>query len=278
MRPVDSVMERRAPRGKAGIARPALRMGSCLLLGALMVLAACEDQDAKQSQDRAAHAEKVSQERLMARAPSRGATFRAVQTYQQAIPRSIAVCGQMNLTGGADEAFIPFVSIVTYPEERQEGQPEFQIEQYLAANSAEATRVYIEMLDRCRDNGGPKPGARPGAQPLPPVPGQFPSQAPQPAPSPAPPTVSQPAPTAPAPFQQAPAVAPPPIAATRPQGSATTRQNANLRANPFGGGAVVRVLPQGSVLSIYGQAPGGWYQVGEGEPWGWVHGSMLSVQ
>ena len=52
------------------------------------------------------------------------------------------------------------------------------------------------------------------------------------------------------------------------------RQAANLRTDPHG--STIRVLPQGTPLHVFGQASGGWYQVGDTAPWGWVHESMLN--
>jgi hypothetical protein len=49
----------------------------------------------------------------------------------------------------------------------------------------------------------------------------------------------------------------------------------NIRSMPGGGGAVVRVVPRASVLRVFAEAPGGWLQVGEDQPFGWVHGSVL---
>ena len=51
------------------------------------------------------------------------------------------------------------------------------------------------------------------------------------------------------------------------------RQNANVHAGPHG--PSVRVVPQGTALRIFGAAPGGWYEVGDTAPWGWVHESMF---
>ncbi|GGC69718.1 hypothetical protein GCM10011504_54510 [Siccirubricoccus deserti] len=49
----------------------------------------------------------------------------------------------------------------------------------------------------------------------------------------------------------------------------------NIRSQPGGGGAVVRIVPRASTLRVFSEAPGGWLQVGEEQPFGWVHGSML---
>ncbi|MFZ6763778.1 SH3 domain-containing protein [Pseudoroseomonas sp. WGS1072] len=251
-------------RPRQAALRRALRAGALLL--PFVLLAACDDPKPTQQQGFASEARALSEERLRARAKGPGASFRAVQVYPQASSGAVAVCGQMNLTGATEEAFIPFVSVVT-PAAEAGATP--QIEQFLAASTVEATRTYIEMLDRCRENGGPSPGGRPGAQPLPPVPGSFPSH------TPAPPT--PPAPQSTPPSASAPP-APGPAAATPAEGSALARQNANLRASPLGGGEVLRVVPRGTGLTIFGRAPGGWYQVGTGQPEGWVHGSMLQVQ
>lgn len=50
---------------------------------------------------------------------------------------------------------------------------------------------------------------------------------------------------------------------------------ANLRNSPGGGSAVIAVLPRGQVLDLFERAPGGWMRVGVGEPWGWVHSSLV---
>jgi hypothetical protein len=40
---------------------------------------------------------------------------------------------------------------------------------------------------------------------------------------------------------------------------------------------VLRTLPRGLELQLYGRAPGGWLQVGDAEPWGWVHSSLTTT-
>ncbi|GAV35030.1 bacterial SH3 domain protein [Roseomonas sp. TAS13] len=52
------------------------------------------------------------------------------------------------------------------------------------------------------------------------------------------------------------------------------RQGGNLRTQPRNQSQVLRVLPRGTALSVFGESPGGWYQVGSDQPWGWVHGSL----
>jgi hypothetical protein len=57
------------------------------------------------------------------------------------------------------------------------------------------------------------------------------------------------------------------------------RSPANLRADPNGGAPVLRVAPRGESFGIYGQAPGGWFRVGDGtSPEGWIHGSLLAQE
>ncbi|MFC7540986.1 SH3 domain-containing protein [Siccirubricoccus deserti] len=55
----------------------------------------------------------------------------------------------------------------------------------------------------------------------------------------------------------------------------TAAHPVNIRSQPGGGGAVVRIVPRASTLRVFSEAPGGWLQVGEDQPFGWVHGSML---
>jgi hypothetical protein len=208
---------------------------------------------------RAEAARQAAEDRLRARLRAEGPlTLRAVQVHRQALPGTLAVCGQVNPSGRADEPFIPYVAVVT-----AEGEGAPRAELHLGATTQEATRVYIELVDRCFDGGGP-PSARAGIRPLPPLPSGLPRTT-----EPEPPRTPQA--TAPVPSQ------PPPPSATPAAGSVTTtaRHPVNIRAHPSGGGAVVRVVPRASTLRVYAEAPGGWLQIGEGEPWGWVHSSML---
>ncbi|WP_426955838.1 SH3 domain-containing protein [Muricoccus radiodurans] len=196
-----------------------------------------------------------------------GLRFRAVQTYRQAVPDTFAVCGQATLSGSAG-AYIPFVSVVS------SGDGGLQVEQHVARTNIEATRVYAEMVARCFDGGGPvpRPGGPPVAMPPPPLPSGL-----TPVPEPAPADPSQGAVT----LVSAAAPSPTPAVATpaqRSSGTLVMRQNGNVRSSPNGGGAVLRVARTGSNLQIFGTAPGGWYQVGESAPEGWVHGSLASVQ
>ena len=110
------------------------------------------------------------------------------------------------------------------------------------------------------------------------------ASAPQPAPPPVP---SASAPTAlpivepevpappPSPAQ---VLAPPEAQASGPQARAAermiTRQASNVREGPSGTAVVVRVVPQGSILTVFDRRSG-WVQVGDRTPWGWIHASLL---
>jgi hypothetical protein len=55
------------------------------------------------------------------------------------------------------------------------------------------------------------------------------------------------------------------------------RSPANLRERPQAGSLVLRTLPRGLELQLHGRAPGGWLQVGDAVPWGWVHSSLTAT-
>lgn len=218
---------------------------------------------------RAVEARLATEERLRARLRIDGALMlRAVQIYRQAMSDTLAVCGQVNPNGRSEEAFIPFVVVVGFEEERVA-----RGEVVVGASSAEAGRVYLESLDKCFDGGGPAT-PRAAARPLAPIPTEIPRAAP--------PLIND-APVvsgAPGGLQQAVAVQASPVIAASVRSASggvttTARHPVNIRSSPSGGGAVVRVAPRNSTLQLFGEAPGGWLQVGEGEPWGWLHASMV---
>jgi hypothetical protein len=221
--------------------------------------------------DQQAAALRATEERLRARLRSDGPlTQRAVVVHRQAMAGTLAVCGQVNASGRGDDPFIPYVAVIAF-----EGEQAARVDFHLAASSPEATRVYLEMVDRCWDGGGPA-SARVAGRALPPVPSSLPRSLP-PEPARAPTLATAPAASAPTPTTPTAAtpVAPAPAAVA---GMVTTsaRTPVNVREAPSGGTAVLRVVPRGSTLQVFGEAPGGWLQVGEaGEPWGWLHSSML---
>ena len=268
--------------------------GAALLAG--LVLAGCEDPAPRQAAapvapsaapappvgalpGRPAVALQEAEERLRARLRLDGAlTLRAVQAHRQAMPDTLAICGQVNPSGRGGEPFLPWVAVVSFA-----GTTATRTDFYLAASSQEATRVFFEMVDRCFDGGGPA-SARQSIRPLPPAPYGLPrSAADAPTrglPPAAPVPVAAPVPPAPVVPPAAPASAAPAGPARGPaQGMVTTtpRHPVNLRASPAGGSEVVRVLPRASALQVLGEAPGGWLQVGEaGEAWGWLHNSLIA--
>ncbi len=54
-----------------------------------------------------------------------------------------------------------------------------------------------------------------------------------------------------------------------------TRQTANVREAPNLRAGVVRTIPLGTVIHVFGRS-NGWVQVGENGPWGWVSSSLLN--
>ncbi len=182
--------------------------------------------------------------------------FRGVQVYRQAAADRYAVCGQVNPFADDANIFVPFVSVVTG--QKHGDWTEYQFDQRLGTTTDEASRVYAAIVAYCYEDGGPSPAPGRSVAATPPLPG----------------TVPEPEHGA-APPRDGPAV-PAAASATTPtaaSGTVTMRQNGNLRTDPHG--AAVRVIPQGTSLRVFGQAPGGWYQVGDAAPFGWVHESML---
>ena len=87
-------------------------------------------------------------------------------------------------------------------------------------------------------------------------------------------TAARPPAAAPLPAPAAPA-ATAPIAGGGRQVTTSQAHPVNIRNSPGGGGAVVRVVPRASTLRVFNEAPGGWLEVGEEQPFGWVHSSVL---
>lgn len=65
-----------------------------------------------------------------------------------------------------------------------------------------------------------------------------------------------------------------PTVTAAPLQRVATRQGANVREAPNGSATVVRTVSTGIVLSVFSRV-GGWVQVGERDPWGWIHSSLL---
>ena len=166
---------------------------------------------------------------------------RGVQVFTQAMADVLAVCGRARMPGAAQAPYWPYVAVVELA-----GEAGAVVSLHLGASGAEASRVFLDMVDRCFDGGGPA-NARPMMRSLPPLPE-----------------------SAAAPDSASPA------ALAAPANIITaSRMGANIRSSPRGG-SVVRVIAPGSSLQVLAEAPGGWFQVGEaGVALGWVHASVL---
>jgi hypothetical protein len=249
-----------------------------LLLG-LLGLASCDDppdkerKAAEQQQALLAEARRAAEEQVRARLRIVGDMhLRAIQVYPQQIAGSFAVCGQVNPSGAAADPFIPWVSAVTL----QDGKAS-RATLAIGLSNLEASRVYLELVDRCFAGGGPRTAQAPSTTGLPPLPADSALSPPQaqgsapPAAAPAAPSVAPAGNAAPQP------PAPPAARSNSSLGSVTTTaaHPVNVRSSPAGGGAIVRIVPRASVLRVFGDAPGGWLQVGEEQPIGWLHESML---
>lgn len=242
----------------------------CLL--AALGLAACDDPPQDKPRAEAApgkaagedaEARRAAEEQLRARLRMPGdMPLRAVQVWRQQLAGTVAVCGQVNPAGGASDPFIPWVATVMLAEGKAQ-----RTDLVLGASNAEASRVYAEMVDRCFEGGGPRTAQAQGARPLPPLPLDA-------ALAPARPGAAPPAPGVGNMGTGSPA-APMPAAAGGRTVTTTQVHPVNIRSAPGGGGAVVRVVPRASSLRVFSEAPGGWLEVGEAQPFGWVHASVL---
>ncbi len=230
-------------------------------LALLALLAACKEEAPRAAapDPRLEQARTAAAEALRQRARGEPAQ-RGVQVFPQARAGQFAVCGRV----AADGPLLPWVALVVF----EQNVPRV-VDFALGATGVEAGRVFAEMVERCFEGGGP-PTARASARPLPPMP--APLAAPE---QPAAPAAARPG--APAPTEAAarfPAEAP--AVATGRTVLTTSRHGANLRASPGGGMEVLRVAPRSSTLDVFAEAPGGWFQVGQGgQVWGWVHASVL---
>jgi hypothetical protein len=218
----------------------------------LLALSACDDAVGSQAAAPAAAAQaslmrdaRVAAEDTIRRSITAPVEIGELRGFPQAAPESIAICGQVALAGSGQAA--PFIAIVNR-------QPDgtMAVEQYVATDRTSATRVFVESHARCTETASR--GHRGAPPPLPVVPTELATLTP-----------------------------PPPAQVARVEeeqralpGGAILRQNANMRQNPNGGGEVLKVVPRGTTLRIFAEAPGGWLQLGTDAPEGWVHGSMVA--
>lgn len=213
-----------------------------LPLLALLLLPACRDSEASPPQPpRQQLAIQATSEALNARL--RPAEQRGVQSFAQAIEGHVAVCGRMR----QDQALVPFVSIVSF----EHAEPRM-LQLAAGVNGAEASRVYVMLVERCFEGGGPA-NPRIAARAMPPLPAAQPAVA-----------------------------APPPAAEAEPVRPAAetvqiiARSGANVRAQPRGG-EVVRTVPASSRHEVISRQAD-WVQIGSGgTAWGWVHASLIET-
>ena len=231
-------------RNSSRLAAPA-----AALLG-LALLSGCGGGKKRDADAAAARASRAAEQDMRAIVPSGAAArFRGIQVYPQAMPGRFAVCGQVSPFADDPGIFVPFVSVIA---DRPAGSARLRQDRYerhVGTTPSEAGRAYLAIVEYCYNKGGPEPGPLHSIAPMPPLPDLLPTPAPAPPASNA--TISG-------------------IAAS---GRVEMRRNGNLHARPHG--RDVRVVPEGTAMRIFSTAPGGWYEVGDTSPWGWVHESLL---
>ena len=230
-------------------------------LAAVLAVAGCKDETkpAAPSGGAALDTARTAALEAIAALPNMPKTvrFRGVQAYAQAVPKRTAVCGLVSAFADDANIFVPFVTVAREVSPPEANPPRYEFDTRVGNSTTEATRVYTALVANCWDRGGPAPGQPPA---LPPLPDNIADPRLPPA---NPDLVSAAAPK------------PPPIRGqVNADGTATIRQSANVHAGP--GGPNVRTVTQGTSVHIFATAPGGWYQVGDTAPFGWVHESMLN--
>jgi uncharacterized protein YgiM (DUF1202 family) len=217
--------------------RPLAHAG--LLWAASLVGAVAAAQDV--SRDTAVRLEDAVRASLRDRAgPAAEVRLRDVETFRQAMPGEYAVCGKVSLTGrdGDSTYFVSVAEVDARGAVRIRGS-------FLVSEGQEARYAYVEITRCCVENGSGQAEVEPPREPR--GTGAAPS------------------------VHGAPDAAPQPGV----RRTVAMRQGGNLRAGPGGGHPILRVVPRGTVMQVFGVAPGGWHQVGDTQPWGWMHASML---
>jgi len=224
---------------------------------ALTALAACGEATSSPNASAAAPqiqaAREAAEAALRARLRGEGTLQqRGIQIFAQALPDQFAVCGRSRISGLGSDPYMPYVALVSF----EAGVA--RVSQFsLGANGPEASRVFMLMVDRCFEGGGPT-HARMTARSFPPMPSVGMAEAPNEQPT--------------APTAESPAEPPSVITVVT-----TPRSGANIRST-MRGGDVVRTVPPATRLEVIGSAAGDWVQVGtNGLAWGWIHSSMLDA-
>ena len=180
-----------------------------------------------------------------------------------------AVCGQANVFGPSSNTYVLFVVVVTQNDIGDDPARTFKTEARVGSTVTEATKVYVDTLVRCYESGGPQNIMRGTAAPVPPMPSDMKTVLSGPTPA----ATGAPAAPAPAAQPQPSATAQAAPRSTPASGTVVMRQNGNIRIAPQG--ETIRVEPQGKELRVFGEAPGGWLQIGDTEANGWVHSSLV---
>jgi hypothetical protein len=195
-----------------------------------------------------------------------GVVFHEVRVHDYGVPGERGVCGQVEAPAGSGR-HIQFAVRVLLPIPGEPGQRAEA--QATLDNGTAAPRAVAETRRRyCREAAPPASTIADSASTIP-----------------APPLHAAPEPV---PFHIMPPATGTSAAMLVPAeagggGPARTLQRllirspANLRERPQAGATVLRVLPRGLELQLHGRAPGGWLQVGDAEPWGWVHASLTAT-
>ena len=172
------------------------------------------------------------------------AEFRNLRVYTQTNPRQRAVCGEVNSKNGFGGyvGFAPFVAIVTYEGVQPNGDTEYLTRAYLSADPVDVLLLPRLIPLHCRESGGET------APPAPPL--QFNR-----------PEVTNASTGTPAGSSQR---------------AIRMKQTGNVRASASGSATVVRTATAGTTLRIFSTA-GAWHEVGDSQPWGWVHSSLVEA-
>lgn len=249
--------------------------GSVAMVIALL-LAACDKERCEpapqtaRSPDQSADLRKAAENsvRFLASNPD-FVRFRGVQVWPQAVKNQFAVCGQANVFGPNSNTYVLFVVVVTQNDIGDDPTRTFKTEARVGSTVTEATKVYVDTLVRCYESGGPQNVMRGTAAPVPPMPSDMKTVLSGPTSA----ATGAPAAPAPAAQPQPSATAPSAPRSTPASGTVVMRQNGNIRIAPQG--ETIRVEPQGKELRVFGEAPGGWLQIGDTEANGWVHNSLV---
>ncbi len=245
-----------------------------LALAIALLVAACDKEQCEpasqmaRSADQSADLRKAAENsvRVLASDPA-AVRFRGVQVWPQAVKNHFAVCGQANVFGPSSNTYVLFVAVVTRDDLSNDPARAVTAEARVGSTVTEATKVYVDTLARCYESGGPRDILRGTA--VPPMPNDMKTVLADPVPA-APGTAI---PSVSAAKQQPLATAPALPPSSPASGTVVMRQNGNIRITPQG--ETIRIEHQGKELRVFGEAPGGWIQIGDTEASGWVHSSLV---